>query len=83
MHADSFSARVAQEIGATVLRERNRLGLTQGELAFAAGVSTRVIHQIENGKETSRLDSITAVLAALGLTLRPVPDRESSEAEGR
>lgn len=59
----------AQRIGAQVRAERDRLGLRQDELALAAGVSTRVVHQIENGKATSRLDSLVAVLGALGLTL--------------
>ena len=44
--------------------------MRQDELALAAGVSTRAIHQIENGKPTSRLDTIFPVLAALGLKFR-------------
>jgi DNA-binding XRE family transcriptional regulator len=44
--------------------------MRQDELALAAGVSTRAIHQIENGKPTSRLDTVSPVLAALGLKLR-------------
>ncbi len=39
-----------------------------------AGTSTRLVHQIEHGKETSRLDGIAAVLSALGLTLVIEPD---------
>lgn len=77
----SVSADLAKRIGAIVVRERNRLGLRQDELALAAGVSTRVVHQVENGKETSRLDSIAAVLDALGLTLE-VGQRATSEKGG-
>lgn len=44
--------------------------MRQDELALAAGVSTRAVHQIENGKATSRLDTVIPVLAALGLQLR-------------
>jgi HTH-type transcriptional regulator / antitoxin HipB len=73
MHAAYSSAELATQIGAAVVRERNRMGLRQDELAFTAGVSTRVVHQIEHGKETSRLDSVAAVLGALGLTLSVVP----------
>ena len=40
--------------------------MRQDELALAAGVSTRAIHQIESGKPTSRLDTVSPVLAALG-----------------
>jgi HTH-type transcriptional regulator / antitoxin HipB len=57
----------ARSIGARVRRAREELGMRQDELALAAGVSTRAIHQIENGKPTSRLDTVFPVLAALGL----------------
>jgi HTH-type transcriptional regulator / antitoxin HipB len=60
----------ARAIGESVRRARESLGLRQDELALAAGVSTRVIHQVENGKPTSRLDSLAPVLAVLGLRLR-------------
>ncbi len=61
--------READAIGAAVLDSRRALGLRQDQLALAAGVSTRVIHQIENGKPTSRLDSVAPVLEVLGLEL--------------
>jgi HTH-type transcriptional regulator/antitoxin HipB len=57
----------ALAIGARVRRAREELGMRQDELALAAGVSTRAIHQVENGKPTSRLDTVIPVLAALGL----------------
>jgi y4mF family transcriptional regulator len=60
----------ARSIGARVRRAREELGMRQDELALAAGVSTRAIHQIENGKPTSRLDTVFPVLAALGLKFR-------------
>jgi HTH-type transcriptional regulator / antitoxin HipB len=60
----------ARSIGASVRRARQELGMRQDELALAAGVSTRAVHQIENGKPTSRLDTVVPVLAALGLKLR-------------
>jgi HTH-type transcriptional regulator/antitoxin HipB len=63
------SAAFAEALGAAVRASRERIGLRQDELALAAGVSTRVVHQIENGKPTSRLDSVLPVLDALGLAL--------------
>jgi HTH-type transcriptional regulator / antitoxin HipB len=65
-----IAAAEARSIGATVRRAREELGMRQDELALAAGVSTRAIHQIESGKPTSRLDTVLPVLAALGLKLR-------------
>jgi y4mF family transcriptional regulator len=55
---------------ATTLRDRRRaLGLRQSELAELAGVSTRFIGELENGKQTVRLDKLQAVLQVLGLTM--------------
>jgi y4mF family transcriptional regulator len=59
----------AATIGEQVLEARKRSGLRQDELAIAAGVSTRAVHQIEHGKPTSRLDTLTRVLGVLGLEL--------------
>lgn len=71
MHTKLDTAQVdARAIGASVRRAREGLGMRQDELALAAGVSTRAIHQIESGKPTSRLDTVSPVLAALGLKLR-------------
>jgi y4mF family transcriptional regulator len=71
--------RDAKAIGEAVLRARASLGIRQDELALAAGVSTRAIHQIEHGKPTSRLDTLSPVLDVLGLELR-VGDRTSRRA---
>ncbi len=71
MHSKlDIAAAEAESIGATVRRAREDLGMRQDELALAAGVSTRAVHQIESGKPTSRLDTVFPVLAALGLKLR-------------
>jgi len=70
---EEIAAALAEEVGSTVREQRERTGLRQDELALAAGVSTRVVHQIEHGKPTSRLDSIIAVLDALGLRLEISP----------
>jgi len=73
----------ATEAGTYVRAERERIGLRQDELALAAGVSTRVVHQIENGKATSRLDSVLAVLDALGLRFEIVRlKRDEGKGEG-
>ena len=64
------SARNAHAIGERIRAARKELGLRQDELAVAAGVSTRAVHQIEHGKTTSRLDTLGRVLDALGMELR-------------
>src|SRR5680860_1292648 len=69
MQISSGTKRQAGEIGVRVSEARKELGLRQDELAIAAGVSTRAIHQIEHGKPTSRFDILSRVLEVLGLGL--------------
>lgn len=57
------------QLGQTVLRARKRLGLTQPQLALAAGVGVRFIVEMEGGKPTLRLELVLKVLHALGGTL--------------
>lgn len=57
------------DIASAVRHERKAQHLRQDELAVAAGVSTRLVHAIETGKETTRLDGLIHVLTALGLSL--------------
>lgn len=60
---------VADEVRA----RRRALGLTQQDLAELAGVSERFIRFVEQAKPSVQLDTLEAVLAALGLELRVVP----------
>ena len=52
-----------------LVARRKELGLRQEDLALLAGVSERFVRQLEAGKQTVRLDTLTAVLDALGLEL--------------
>lgn len=63
----------AEAIGRDARQARKTLGLSQDEVAFAAHVSPRTVFSIEKGKATVRLDMLTRVLAAVGLTLRTAP----------
>jgi HTH-type transcriptional regulator / antitoxin HipB len=62
--AESYAA-----LGDEVRRRRLELGLHQDELAALAGVSTRFVHTLEQGKPTLHLDKVLAVLSQLGLDL--------------
>lgn len=59
----------AAQLGATLRARRRELNLTQSETADLADISTRVLSDLENGRETVRLDILTAVANALGLSL--------------
>ncbi|MGO2542065.1 helix-turn-helix domain-containing protein [Specibacter sp. AOP5-B1-6] len=56
-------------LGAALRARRKTLQLTQSETADLADVSTRVLSDLENGRETVRLDILTAVASALGMSL--------------
>lgn len=59
----------AQTLGATLRAARKRIGLTQPELALAAGVGVRFIVDLEGGKPTVRLEQVLRVIDALGGSL--------------
>ena len=56
-------------LGQAARAARKQLGLTQPQLALAAGVGVRFIVELEAGKPTLRLENILRVLHALGGTL--------------
>ena len=60
----------ALEIGYVIKDRRAELGMTQAQLAEAAGVSKRCLWSLELGQNPAvQLDKLTAVLGALGLEL--------------
>src|SRR5438128_2440499 len=56
-----------EQLAEAIRQERKRRGLTQPQLAVAAGVSERALRQIEAGKGTARIDIISRLLDALDL----------------
>ena len=53
-------------LGQAARSARKQLGLTQPQLALAAGVGVRFIVDLEAGKPTLRLENVVRVLHALG-----------------
>jgi y4mF family transcriptional regulator len=49
-----------------VKEKRNAVRLTQPELAEKAGVGLRFVRELEQGKETLRLDKVNQVLKLFG-----------------
>ncbi|MCK4544981.1 helix-turn-helix transcriptional regulator [candidate division WOR-3 bacterium] len=64
-----------------IKKRRKVLGLTQMELADRAGVGLRFIRDIEQGKETLRLDKINQVLELFGHIMAPVPQSKETDDE--
>ena len=70
----------ALEIGYAIKDRRAELGMTQAQLAEAAGVSKRCLWSLELGQNPGvQLDKLTAVLGALGLELELTVGNPSDE----
>lgn len=55
-----------------VKEKRNAVRLTQPEMAEKAGVGLRFVRELEQGKETLRMDKINQVLKLFGYEMGPV-----------
>jgi len=56
-----------------VKERRNVARLTQPELAEKAGVGLRFVRDLEQGKETMRLDKVNQVLQLFGYQVGAIP----------
>lgn len=64
-------------IGNYVKTERRKLGLTQEEFAMRTGLGLRFVRDLEQGKETVRMDKVNQALRMFGM--EAVPGRIKSE----
>ena len=55
-----------------VKNKRKQQGMTQSDLADIAGVGLRFVIDLEQGKETLRMDKVNQVLRLFGHKLGPV-----------
>ena len=58
-------------IGIYIKTERKRAGLTQEEFALRSGLGLRFVRELEQGKETVRLDKVNQALAMFGMVAVP------------
>lgn len=58
-------------IGKYIKEERKRTGLTQEEFAMRSGLGLRFVRELEQGKETVRLDKVNQALAMFGMEAVP------------
>lgn len=59
-------------LGPFIKKKRSEAGLTQPELAEKAGVGLRFVREMEQGKETLRLDKVNQVLGLFGYEMGPL-----------
>ena len=62
-----------------VKEHRRALGLTQEEFAMRSGLGLRFVRELEQGKETVRMDKVNQALAMFGM--EAVPGRMSRDDE--
>ena len=60
-------------LSAFIKEKRNSAKLTQLELAEKAGVGLRFVRELEQGKETLRLDKVNQVLQLFGYQVGAIP----------
>ena len=58
-------------IGKYIKEERKKAGLTQEEFALRSGLGLRFVRELEQGKETVRLDKVNQALAMFGMVEVP------------
>lgn len=61
------------ELHEFVKSTRKELGLSREEFAQKAGVGLRFLRELEQGKETLKMDKVNQVLMLLGTQLGAVP----------
>ena len=59
------------ELSRYVKAMRKEFGLTQVDLSQKSGVGLRFVRELEQGKETLRLDKVNQVLALFGSAMQP------------
>lgn len=62
---------VMNVIAEFVKTERKKAGLTQEEFALRSGLGLRFVRELEQGKETVRMDKVNQALAMFGSELVP------------
>ena len=67
---------MSNALSSYVKEMRKQSGLTQVDLAAKSGVGLRFVRELEQGKETLRLDKVNQVLLLFGQEIGPVPIRK-------
>ena len=70
-----MSTVIISNLASFVKYNRGKLKLKQEDLAEKAGVGLRFIRDLEQGKESLRLDKVNQVLALFGHKVGPAPEK--------
>jgi y4mF family transcriptional regulator len=67
------------DLASFVKQKRKAVQLTQAELAEKAGVGLRFIRELEQGKQSLRLDKVNQVLQLFGYETGAVPKQQPAD----
>ena len=67
------------ELARFVKEKRKSVNLTQPELAEKAGVGLRFVRELEQGKESLRIDKVNQVLRLFGYEVGAVPQKKEDK----
>ena len=59
------------KIAEFIKTNRKEAGLTQEEIAIRSGLGLRLVRELEQGKETVRIDKVNEALAMFGMEAVP------------
>ena len=59
------------KIAVFIRQQRKAAGLTQEEFALRSGLGLRFVRELEQGKETVRMDKVNQALAMFGMEAVP------------
>ncbi|WP_171239233.1 helix-turn-helix domain-containing protein [Ruegeria sp. HKCCA5491] len=76
-----LTARTAEQIGEALRRKRKARGWTQSDISARTNLRVATISSLENGDSGTKLATVLAVMAALGLEFRLVERGGSLEIE--
>ena len=66
--------RIMNTIAEFIKQKRKEMGLTQEEFALRSGLGLRFVRELEQGKETVRMDKVNQALSMFGM--KAVPGRK-------
>ncbi|MBQ9623053.1 MAG: helix-turn-helix transcriptional regulator [Treponema sp.] len=67
------------QIAQFIKSERKKSGLTQEDFAIRSGLGLRFVRELEQGKETCRMDKVNQALSMFGCTLGVVKNQNSEK----
>ena len=68
-----------EKLSQFVKERRKKLGLTQEDISFKAGVGLRFVRDLEQGKKSLMVDKVNQVLSLFGYELGPVPTERNED----